>query len=327
MTAENDQALQVSLVIPVYNEEGNLRELQARIKEVMAKQPRTYEVLYIDDGCSDNSLAILTDIQKTDPHVRIIQLRRNFGKAAAYSAGFDKAGGSIIITLDADLQDDPREIPLFIEKITAGVDMVVGWRYSRQAGLDKTLPSKIFNRVVALVTRIPLHDFNCPFKAYRREVFDEVSIRGELHRYIPVLAHARGFSLAEIRIENKPRFAGSSKYGMERYLRGMLDLLTVFFITRFAQRPLHLLGLAGLATCLLGFAILAFFAGAHFMYKLGLLTDSSWNIHERPFLSLGILLAIVGVQFFSMGLIGELFITARSKGGRKDDYSVKQTWG
>jgi glycosyltransferase involved in cell wall biosynthesis len=327
MATEHNRELQISFVIPVFNEEGNLKELQSRITEVMDKQPETYEVVYIDDGSSDSSLQILTDLQQDDHHIRVIQLRRNFGKAAAYSAGFDNARGEIVITLDADLQDDPDEIPLFVEKINEGVDMVVGWRYSRKAGLDKTLPSKIFNKVVSLVTQIPLHDFNCPYKAYRREVFDEVSIRGELHRYIPVLAHARGFSLTEIRIENKPRFSGKSKYGAERYIRGMLDLITVTFITRFAKRPLHFLGLAGLITCFLGGVILTFLTGAHFLHSWGLLTDPSWNIHDRPALSLGILLMIVGTQFFSMGLLGELFITAGSVGGAKDDYSIKKILG
>ncbi len=327
MATEHNCELQISFVIPVFNEEGNLKELHTRITEVMDKRTETFEVVYIDDGSSDSSLQILIDLQQNEQHMRVIQLRRNFGKAAAYSAGFDNARGKIIITLDADLQDDPDEIPLFINKINEGVDMVVGWRYSRKAGLDKTLPSKIFNKVVSLVTRIPLHDFNCPYKAYRREVFDEVSIRGELHRYIPVLAHARGFSLAEIRIENRPRFSGKSKYGAERYIRGMLDLVTVTFITRFAQRPLHLLGLAGLLTCFFGFAILGFLTGAHFLRSWGVLADPSWIMHDRPALSLGILLMIVGSQFFSMGLLGELFITAGSMGGAKDDYSIKKISG
>ena len=315
----------ISLVLPVLNEEESLQELHRNITRSMDRLPNNYEIIFVDDGSTDHSFDIMKTIRQADNRVRVIQFRRNFGKSEAYSAGFKHARGDIIITMDADLQEDPDEIPLFIDKIQEGNDMVVGWRYSRKAEMDKTMPSKIFNLVVRFVTRISLHDFNCPFKAYRKEVLREIDIHGELHRYIPVLASSKGFTLAEIKIGNLPRKYGKSKYGAERYIRGMLDLLTVTFITRFAKRPLHLLGLGGLIVCALGFGVLAVLTGGHILYGLGILSDRSWNMHDRPMLSLGILLMLVGTQFFSLGLLGELFVTASNRSGSAEQgYSVKQ---
>lgn len=314
----------ISLVIPVYNEEGNLQSLYPKITGVMESLPYDYELVFVDDGSTDKSFNVLSEIQQKDKKVKVIQLRRNFGKSAAYSAGFHHAKGEIIITMDADWQDDPDEIPLFIDKISEGYDIVIGWKHRGKGSLDKTIPSRIFNKVVSYVTGIPLHDFNCPFKAFRRDVLQELDIHGKLHRFIPVLAISRGFAFAEIRIKNLPRRHGKSNYGMERYHQGMLDLLTVIFITRFSKRPLHLLGMAGLISCLLGSAILLVLAGAHFLYVAGLLSNSSWNIHDRPLLSLGILLIIVGIQCFSIGLLGELFINVTGSPGNNSEYSIRQ---
>jgi hypothetical protein len=229
--------------------------------------------------------------------------------------------------MDADLQDDPAEIPLFLEKIDAGHDMVVGWKFEGKGRFSRRIPSRFFNRVVTFLTRIPLHDFNCPFKAYRRHVLEEIEVYGELHRYIPVMASSRGFTLAEVKIHNRPRVAGRSKFGVERYLRGMLDLLTISFITRFAKRPMHLLGIGGLLSCLVGAGTVGGFVAAHFLHKLNILTDPSWNIHDRPALSLGVLLLVVGIQFFSLGLIGELLVARQGQGARERPYSVKQVLG
>jgi glycosyltransferase involved in cell wall biosynthesis len=318
----------VSFVLPVYDERETLEELHGKIAQVMDTLPDDYEMVFVDDGSTDGSFETLRRLHERDPKVRVVQLRRNFGKSAAYSAGFDHSLGDVVITLDTDLQDDPEEIPLFLEKIDEGHDMVVGWKHEGKGSFSKRVPSKFFNRVVTLITGIPLHDFNCPFKAYRRAVLSEIDVYGELHRYIPVLARARGFSVTEVKIRNLPRRAGRSKFGVERYMRGMLDLLTISFITRFAKRPMHLLGAGGILACLVGGGTIGFFVIAHVLFKLGVLTDLSWNIHDRPALSLGILLIVVGVQFFSLGLLGELLVARRgSTSGGDRPYSVRQILG
>lgn len=315
----------VSFVLPVYDEAGNLRELHQRIAEALSIRGIDYELVFVDDGSRDGSFAVLLELQREDPrHVRLIQLRRNFGKAAAYSAGFANARGSIIVTMDTDLQDDPAEIPLFLDKLAEGYDVVTGWKFEGKGNLEKSLPSRFFNRVVRKITGIPLHDFNCPFKAYRAEVLREIHIYGELHRYIPVLAAARGFTIAEIKIKNLPRKYGQSKYGLKRYVRGMLDLLTVVFITRFAKRPMHFMGLSGLLASGFGGGVIGFFIVAHFLYTSGLVADKSWVMHDRPALSLGILMLVVGAQFFTIGLLGELLVTQYNAAAADRGYSIKR---
>lgn len=317
----------LSFVLPVYNEKDNLKELYQKIIDVMETQSYNYELLFIDDGSTDGSFQVLEELNEKDNRVRVIRFRKNFGKAAAYNAGFLHARGGIVMTMDTDLQDDPTEIPLFLEKINDGYDLVTGWKHEGKGPVSKALPSKIFNKVVSFVTGIHIHDFNCPFKAYRKEVLREIEVYGELHRYIPVIARSRGFTIVEIKIKNLPRKHGASKYGFERYIRGMLDLLTVIFITRFSKRPLHLLGIGGLLSSLMGFSILSFLTAAHFLYKIGVLSDKGWNIHERPALTLGLLLMIIGIQFFSIGLIGELIVSGNRAGEREGGYSIKQYLG
>jgi glycosyltransferase involved in cell wall biosynthesis len=314
----------ISFVLPVYDEEGNLRELHAKIGETMKPRPERYELLFVDDGSTDRSIEVLEELQRGDKRIRVVQLRRNFGKAAAYSAGFDHARGDVVITMDTDLQDDPAEIPLFIDAIDRGFDMVIGWKHEGKGPIGKSMPSRFFNRVVNFITGIPLHDFNCPFKAYRKEVLKEINVYGELHRYIPVLANARGFSLTEIKIKNLPRTSGKSKYGLERYLRGMLDLLTISFITRFARRPMHLIGLGGILACLVGGGIVGSLVLAHFLFKSGILIDASWNLHDRPALTLGVLMIVVGIQLFSIGLLGELMVKRMGPGADDRGYSVSR---
>lgn len=314
----------ISVVLPVYNEHDSLKQLYQKITETMKSQPDDYELIFVDDGSTDGSFEVLKDLQHSDKRIRVIQFRKNFGKSAAYSAGFHNARGEIIITMDTDLQDDPGEVTMFVHEINAGNDLVIGWRHARKDSIKKTLPSKIFNKIVSWTTRVPLHDFNCPFKAYRKEVLEEIEIYGELHRYIPVLAGARGYSLAEIKISNLPRQYGYSKFGRERFLRGMLDLLTVIFITRFSKRPLHFLGFGGVVAFTLGLGTILFFVFAHLLYILGILTGSSWNIHDRPALSLGILLMIIGGQFLSIGLLGELLIMKKNPRGNQDQYSIRK---
>lgn len=328
-TAEpaNTQKRLVTLVLPVFDEKGNLNELHTRITDVMRGLPVDYELLFVDDGSTDGSMQVLEELQKSDPKVRVIEFRRNFGKAAAYSAGFDNARGEFVITMDTDLQDDPLDIPLFLADLEKGVDVVCGWKYEGKGDLEKSLPSRFFNRVVRRATGITLHDFNCPFKAYRAEVLREIRIYGELHRYIPVLAHSRGFSLSEVKVRNHPRGYGRSKYGWQRYMRGMLDLFTVVFITRFARRPMHLLGLGGILSCAVGGGVLGIFIFGHLLYVLGILTDPSWNIHDRPAISLGILLIVVGVQFLTLGLLSELLIARVGVHADELNYSIKRTLG
>ncbi len=288
----------------------------------MGELPYDYELLFVDDGSTDESFAIMAQLHRSDERVRVVRLRRNFGKAAAYSAGFEHARGDIVVTMDTDLQDDPRDIPLLIEKIDEGFDLVSGWKHQGKGPWNKSIPSKIFNTVTRFITGLPLHDFNCPLKAYRKEVLAEINLYGELHRYIPVLAGAKGFTMTEVKVSNLPRHSGKSKYGLKRHLRGPLDLLTIIFITRFARRPMHALGYAGIAACGLGFSILLFFLVGYILHLLSVLPDPKWDIRDRPALSLGILLVVVGVQFFSLGLLGELLINAPKSGDRP--FSVRQ---
>lgn len=288
----------------------------------MAELPYDYELLFVDDGSTDESFAIMAELHRSDDRVRVIRFRRNFGKAAAYSAGFEHARGDIVITMDTDLQDDPQDIPLLIEKIDEGFDLVSGWKHKGKGPWNKSIPSKFFNTVMRAITGLPLHDFNCPLKAYRKEVLAEIKLYGELHRYIPVLASAKGFSMTEVKVSNLPRHSGKTKYGLKRHLRGPLDLLTIIFITRFARRPMHALGYAGLAACGLGFSILLFFLVGYILHLLNVLPAQKWDIHDRPAISLGILLMVVGVQFFSLGLLGELLINAPKAGDRP--FSVQE---
>jgi len=317
----------LSFVLPVYNERESLPALHQKIVETMAVRPETFEMVFVDDGSTDGSIEVLTALHRDDRRVKVVQFRRNFGKSAAYTAGFEHACGEFIITMDTDLQDDPAEIPLFLEKLADGYDVVSGWKHEGKGALEKSLPSRFFNSVVRRATGIKLHDFNCPFKAYRREVLQEIHIYGELHRFIPVLAHSRGFTIVEIKIKNLPRQFGRSKFGLKRYLRGMLDLMTVLFITRFANRPMHLLGLAGLVTSSLGSAGLLFFIGADVLHRLNILPGAQWNIHDRPALSLSILLMLIGVQFLTIGLLGELMERKNSSRISEQAYSVKKVLG
>ncbi len=288
----------------------------------MGELPYKYELLFVDDGSTDESFDVMAELHRSDDRVRVIRLRRNFGKATAYSAGFEHARGDVVITMDTDLQDDPQEIPLLIEKIDEGYDLVSGWKHRGKGPWNKSIPSKVFNTVTRFITGLPLHDFNCPLKAYRKEVLAEIKLYGELHRYIPVLASAKGFTMTEVKVSNLPRHSGKTKYGLKRHVRGPLDLLTIVFITRFARRPMHALGYAGITACGVGFSILLFFLAGYILHLFDVLPDQKWDIRYRPALSLGILLVVVGVQFFSLGLLGELLINAPKAGDRP--FSVRQ---
>lgn len=304
--------LDLSLVIPLYNEEQSLRPLHARLSEVLGDLSQSYEIIFIDDGSTDGSFAVLEELHEADEHVKALGFRRNFGKSAALSAGFRQAVGKVIITMDADLQDDPEEIPHFLAAIAEGYDLVSGWKHPRQDPLSKTLPSWLFNWATRTLTGVGLHDFNCGFKAYRHEVVDEISIYGELYRYIPVLAHWRGFKVTEIKVRHHSRPFGRSKYGLSRFGRGFFDLITVFFLTQYTRRPLHLFGWLGMVSFSAGMVINLYLTILWFM--------GHRPIGNRPLLTLGVLLVVIGVQFISFGLLAELI--AKVSSSTDSDYSI-----
>jgi glycosyltransferase involved in cell wall biosynthesis len=297
----------LSLVIPVYNEVDSLEPLVAEIDEALVAAYRPFEIVFVDDGSTDGSCAVMERIAAARDDVCVVKLRRNFGKAAALSHGFAAARGDYLVTLDGDRQDDPAEIPRLIAPLDEGFDLVSGWKQSRQDPLNKTLPSRLFNWTVRRASGIQLHDFNCGLKAYRRDVVDTIHIYGELHRYIPVVADQAGFRVTEEKVSHRRRTAGRSKYGWQRYLRGYLDLLTVLFLGRYQHRPQHLFG---------GFGTSLIFIGV--LVELYLTIDKlafGHAIGQRPLLLLGALLIIVGVQLLSLGLIGELIANSRARSG------------
>jgi len=288
----------VSVVVPVYNEEGNLPELQRRVVATLAGMGKPFELLFVDDGSTDGTWAVIVALAEADERIAGVRLRRNFGKARALTSGFAVARGEAVVTMDGDLQDDPDEMPRFLDLLDDGNDLVSGWKQRRQDPLGKTLPSRVFNLAVRRVSGVPLHDFNCGYKAYRREVIGAIRIYGELHRFTPVLAHAEGFRIAELPVRHHPRRWGSSKYGWSRLVKGFLDLLTVTFLTQYRQRPMHVLGLPGLIAFALGVFI------GLFLTVEKVATGAA--IGTRPMLLLAVLLVVIGVQFFGLGLIGEL---------------------
>ena len=290
---------EISFVVPVFNEEGTIKLLFAQIRDIMEGDvQKAFEILFVDDGSSDASWREISDLTDANQNVVGIRLKKNFGKADALNAGFQWAKGKILITMDADLQDDPREVPRFLEKLEAEFDMVVGWKKWRNDPWSKTVPSKVFNRITALVSGVKLKDFNCGFKAGTKEAFGSIKLYGELHRYIPVLCHHAGFRVGQISVTHHPRQHGKSKYGFERYVRGFLDLLTVISLTRYAKRPGHLFGGIGVVSGLFGVAILVYLAG------LKLFFDEI--IGNRPLLLLGVMLVLMAVQFLLFGILAEL---------------------
>ncbi len=289
----------LSIVIPLFNEAESLGELHTRLAAVLVKVPKRAEIIFVDDGSTDGSFEVLKTLRDKDDRITIVQLRANQGKAAALSVGFREAEGDIVITLDADLQDDPKEIPDFLAKLEDGYDLVSGWKARRQDPSTRRLLSAVFNRVTAWITGLPIHDFNCGFKAYRRAVIGELTLHGELHRFIPALASWRGFRVAEIEVEHHPRRHGRSKYGMERIPRGFLDLLTVIMLTRYTTRPLHLFGLLGLFLGLAGVSIIGYLSLGWFLGR--------W-IGARPLFLIGAVLVIAGIQLVSFGLVAEMIV-------------------
>lgn len=287
----------ISIVIPLFNEEESLPHLKKAIDDVLDRESLEAEIVFINDGSMDGSQAILETMKENDPRVHVHSFRRNLGKAAALNLGFQQARGKYVITMDADLQDDPDEIPNLVAKLEEGFDLVSGWKKKRHDPISKTLPSRLFNKVARIASGVPLHDFNCGLKIYRREVLETIQLYGELHRFIPMLAAAQGWRVGELVVQHHPRRWGSTKYGISRLLSGLLDMMSVLFITRFKTRPMHLFGTVGLLLLVLGVAVLGYLTVEWFM---------GVPIGHRPLFFLGILLCIVGMQFFSIGLIGEL---------------------
>lgn len=304
-----DKERKVSFVIPAYNEEESLEELYSLIKENVDDCKKEnlltdYEVLFIDDGSTDHTQDVIRKMSGQDEHVRYIFFRKNFGKSVALQTAFRNVTGDVVITMDADLQDDPCELASFLKKIDEGYDLVSGWKYNRLDPAEKRLPSKLFNLVTAKMSGIDLHDFDCRYKAYRREVTDAVDIYGQLHRYIPVLAFRKGFRIAEIQVHHNKRKHGKSKYGVERYMQGLLDFFTVSFLSKYHDRPMYFFGRTGLLSLLLGGAICLF---------LTVIWCMGNSIGTRPLLQLGILLIILGIQLFSVGFIGNMLLDVTFK--------------
>ncbi len=293
--------LDVSLVIPSKDEVMTIAPLTDEIVTAMQARPElSYEIIFVDDGSADGTWEAIQRVSAANPRVSALQFRSNFGKAAALSAGFAQARGDIIITLDADMQDDPNELPRLLSTLESGYDLVTGYKRDRKDPIGKRLPSKLFNRATGVVTGLRLNDHNSGLRVARKEVYDVVPLYGELHRYVPALAHAHGFRVTEVPVNHRPRLHGKSKYGLERYARGALDLLTVVSITRYGRRPSHLLGGIGLVFGFIGSIIL--------LYLLGVWIFTSHAIGTRPLLQLGILLEMLAVQLVGMGLLAELII-------------------
>lgn len=312
----------LSIVVPVYNEAASLETLLRELDAVAREHGYTMQVILVDDGSTDASWATIARLAEEDPRVEGIRFRRNFGKAAALSAGFKAARGEWIVTLDADLQDDPQEIPALLEAISSGLDVVSGWKQVRHDPWHKVLASRIFNGLVRAWTGVPLHDHNCGMKCYRPQVLREIRVYGELHRFIPVLAAARGFRVGERVVRHRPRKHGRSKYGMARIVKGGLDLLTVKFLTGFGQRPLHMLGTVGLIASLLALACLTYLAAVWGLSRL-LPGMTVVHLHQRPALYYSIALLLFGGQFLSIGLLAELITSYL--GREEDGYSIAET--
>lgn len=297
----------LSIIIPVCNEGENIGELYDKLNITLSELGKTYEIIFVDDGSTDDTFEKIKAIK--DSVVKIVRFQRNYGKSAALSCGFKKSKGDFVITMDGDLQDDPKEIPRFLEKLKE-YDMVSGWKSKRQDPLSKTIPSRFFNTLTRYITGVKIHDFNCGYKGYRSNVVKNVNLYGEFHRYIPALAYWKGYTVGEIEVEHHSRIHGKSKYGIERLLKGFLDLITVTFLTLYKKRPLHIFG---------GIGFLLVFSGIVINVYLITLWIKGMKIGDRPLLMLGILLTVLGAQFISLGLIGELITNSRNN----DDYIIK----
>ncbi|RUM40784.1 MAG: glycosyltransferase [Desulfobulbus sp.] len=309
--------MDLSIVIPLLNEEENIPELYSELTEVLATINRSSEMVFVDDGSTDTSFQLLEKLQEEDPRVVVVSFRKNFGQTAAMAAGFDYARGDVIVTMDADLQNDPRDIPLLLEKIDEGNDVVTGWRYDRKdAFINRRLPSMIANKIISKTTGVNLHDYGCTLKAFRQEIIKTIKLYGEMHRFIPAIASGMGISIAEVKVNHRARKYGTSKYGISRTFRVILDLLTVKFLLSYSTRPIHVFGMFGLASSGLGFAI-AFIMMLQRQF-------SGTPMADRPLLLLAILLLFMGVQFITIGLLAELQARTYHESQDKPIYYIQQ---
>ncbi len=314
---KNRRNLDLSLVIPVYNEAENLEILYREIKSSCENLGKSYEVIFIDDGSTDDSALVLTNIWKQYPAIKIIKLRKNFGQTAALSAGFDHSRGEVIITLDADLQNDPADFGLLIKKIEEGYDIASGWRVKRKDKLfSRRLPSSTANWLISAITRVKLHDYGCTLKAFRKEVLKSINLYGEMHRFIPAIASQMGVSIAEVKVNHRPRRFGKSKYSMLRFVKVMLDLLTVKFFLSYSTRPLQIFGIFGIASGSVG-GVMALYLS----YRRLILLES---IANRPLLFLAILLIVIGFQFITLGLLAEILVRTYHESLEKRIYYIRE---
>jgi glycosyltransferase involved in cell wall biosynthesis len=313
----------LSVIIPLLNEEENLALLYQRLTTILSDLSPEYEIVFVDDGSRDDSLRVLTDLHEQDlSHVRVVEFRRNFGKTAALVAGFQVADGDVLITMDADLQDDPDEIPSMLAELDKGNDLVMAWRVQRMDNQQKRLSSRIFNWVVSRAAGRQFHDLNCGFKVYRREVIESVRLYSDLHRYIPVLAVWQGFRVVEKPVVHHPRHAGETKYGPGRVARGFMDLIMVLFITKYLRHPLRLFGWLGVAV-LSGGAVINFYLAVLWLVRSLNLANIP-PIGTRPLLAVGVLAMILGVQLISLGLLGEMlrYFAYRPE----EEYTIRRVW-
>ena len=312
--------MDISVVVPLYNEEDNVQLLYEEIKGVLDTMAEQAEIVFVDDGSRDTTLAKLEVIQAGDDHVRVVSLRRNFGQTAAMTAGFDHARGGVIITMDGDLQNDPHDIPQLVGKLNEGYDVVSGWRYDRQDPfLSRKLPSQLANRLISRVTGVGLHDYGCTLKAFRREVIDNINLYGEMHRFIPAIASGMGISFTEVKVNHRARRFGTSKYGISRTIRVVLDLITVKFMLSYATRPLHVFGTVGVVSSLLGVTIGLILTVQRQLFGIGLA--------NRPLLLLAVLLIFMGIQFITIGLLAELVVRTYHESQKKPIYYVRKVLG
>ena len=317
----------LSIVIPVFNEEGSLVQLHREICAVATEQNYDMEIIFVDDGSRDRSWEIIEMLAKDDPRIKALRFRRNFGKAAALNAGFELATGELVMTLDADLQDDPNEIPEFVKMMDTSLDVISGWKQVRHDPWHKVWPSRLFNGMVSWLTGVKLHDHNCGMKMYRRQIFDEITLYGELHRFVPVLAAARGYTVGEKVVLHRPRTHGKSKYGFTRFVKGFLDLLTVKFVTGYGQRPQHFMGTCGLISFAIGILTLFYYGFRRmlsgFLVSIGNVeVGNMFLLKDHPGVIFSVAFLLFGAQLITVGIIAELFISYQNR--RTKDYSIAQ---